>query len=152
MGQFYRALRDTSDEPYGSRDWQRVGTMGLHLAKPYAEGIEYALGDLVVRDYSTFVVDAHGEMHLFAARGPVGEKGRDGVKGKDGKDAENGKPGRDGYGIEDMQLKGGTLALLARNASGQLQDFAIDLVPVLETLGEAIEERLMRRLCEGDAP
>ena len=49
-------------------------------------------------------------------------------------------------GIEDMQLKGGTIALLARNAAGQLQDFAIDLLPLIETLGEAIEERLNRRL------
>ncbi|SCK49074.1 hypothetical protein VAR608DRAFT_4878 [Variovorax sp. HW608] len=144
MGQFYRALRDTTDEPYGSRDWQRVGTLGLHLAKPYAEGAQYALGDLVMHDFSTFVIDASGELHLFAARGPAGEKGRDG-KGRDGTNGKDGNNGRDGYGIEDMQLKGGMLAVLARNASGQLQDFAVDLVPMLETLGEAIEQRLIAR-------
>jgi hypothetical protein len=146
MGQFYRAVRDTSDEPYGSRDWQRVGTMGLHLAKAYAEGTDYAQGDLVVRDFSTFVVDARGELHLFAARGPAGERGPT-VKAKDG---DKGKAGRDGYSIEDMQLRGGTLAILARNAAGDMQAFDVDLVPLLETFGQAIEERLLARLHEGD--
>lgn len=142
LGQFYRALRDTTDEPYGSKDWQRVGTMGLHVAKPYAEGVEYQLGDLVMRDYSTFLVDERGQLHLFAARGQPGDKGKDAK----GKDAEPATPGRDGYSIEDMQLKGGTLAILARDAQGQMQHHDVDLVPLLETLGQAIEERLARRL------
>jgi len=142
VGQYYRALRDTSAEPYGSADWARVGSSGFHVAPAWAEGRTYRSGDLVSRDYSTFLVNDAGELVLFAARGPRGEPGKQGDPGRPGTN------GRDGAGIETMELRGSVLALVMRSAGGELSAHTVDLFPALEKLGEALQEVLFARLCE----
>jgi hypothetical protein len=141
FGQYFRALRDTSAEPYASDDWQRIGSAGFHLAEPWAEGRTYRPGDLFVRDFGLFAWTAEGAQ-LLVGRGRPGDKGAKGERGSDGKD------GRDGAGFDSIEMRGSVLALLMRNADGKLVASTADLMPMLKALGESLEERLFERLVQ----
>lgn len=140
LGQHFRALRDTATEPPGE-DWARVGFAGFRLRGGHIEGAQYLDGDLFVRDFSLFVWQ-RGEAHLMAARGPKGDSGARGDAGKDGRP---GQDGRDGAQLDALELRGAQLLLITRDAHG-LRTHSADFLPLLETLGEAIEERLFARL------
>jgi hypothetical protein len=142
FGQYFRALKDTSAEPYASADWERVGCAGFHLAEPWAEGRTYQPGDLFVRDFGLFAWTEDGAQ-LLVGRGRPGDRGLKGDKGKDGAD---GRDGRDGAAFQTFELQGTMLAVVMRNIDGGLHAATVDLLPVFETLGEAIEERLFKRL------
>lgn len=142
FGQYFRALCDTTAEPYGSDDWQRIGCAGFHLAEPWHEGRSYEPGDLFVRDFGLFTWTAAGAQ-LLVGRGRPGDPGPRGERGKPGTD---GKDGRDGAGFQAFELQGTTLAVVMRSTDGELQAATVDLLPVFEKLGEAIEERLFARL------
>ncbi|RZJ24211.1 MAG: hypothetical protein EOO54_10150 [Haliea sp.] len=79
----------------------------------------YAVGDLYTRDYSTFLQTAHGPV-LFAARGAKGELGQRGDR------------------ISAFAVKGSRLLLQV----GADEPLVVDLLPLLETLGEALRETL----------
>lgn len=101
IGQTFRALADTADEPGASPAWERVGAGGFRLAAPYTEGAAYAEGDLFVRDYGLWL-QWGGRAHLLAARGARGEQGLRGQRGE---------PGRDGATLVAAEVKGSTLVL-----------------------------------------
>lgn len=147
IGQYFRALRDTSEAPYGSADWERVGSAGFHLAEPYAEGRTYRPGDLFVRDFGLFLWTEEGAQ-LLVGRGPRGEQGLRGLAGKDGKN------GRDGFSFELVELRGSVLAIVVRDADQRLHETSVDFFPVFERIAEAIEERVVERfalLAQGGA-
>jgi len=139
IGQYFRALRDTSDAPYGSADWERVGSAGFHLAEPYAEGRAYRSGDLFVRDFGLFLWTEEGAQ-LLVGRGPRGEEGKRGEAGR------NGTNGRDGFSFEVMELRGSALAIVVRDSDQRLHETSVDFFPVFEKIAEAIEQRLIERL------
>lgn len=141
FGQYYRALKDTNAEPYGSPDWERVGTAGFHQAEPYAEGRTYEVGDLFVRDFGTFLQGPAGAI-LMAGRGPKGEtpKPEPAIKPKDG------LPGKDGASITHAEVRGSALVLITTNAKGEAKDISVDLGPVLEQFGNLAEARLIELL------
>lgn len=127
IGQFYRALRDTASEPPGD-DWERLGTAGFRFVGGHVEGKMYALGDLVVNDYSMFVQTTAG-MQLMAARGAKGDPGKD---------------GRDGSSVTGMRLMGSRLQLTLRDGAAT-RTIEVDFLPLLETFGEAVRESLLPR-------
>lgn len=141
FGQFYRAVKDTTAEPYRSGDWQRIGAAGFHFAEPYAEGRVYEPGDLFVRDFGTFVQSPTGAV-LLAGRGPKGEAGPRGEKGRDG---TNGKDGKPGAGVAHLELRDANLALVTRNADGIAETHTVDLIPLMEKLGELVILQLAAR-------
>ena len=129
IGQFYRARADTAAEPGDSGDWERIGTAGFRLAPPWGEGRSYRPGDLFVRDFGLFTWTEAGAQ-LLVGRGAKGEPGLRGDPGWPGKPGTN---GRDGSDIEVMELRGGTLAVVVRDANGALREHVLDLVPMLES-------------------
>lgn len=142
VGQLFRALRDTGEEPHNGGDWARVGTAGFRFAEPWTEGATYENGDLFVRDYGTFAW-VGGKAHLLAGRGAKGDRGERGERGKDG---TPGKDGRDGVTIESIELKGYTLAVITRDAAGRLQTHDVDFLPAFEKLGDALQTIVFERV------
>ncbi|MDM0052013.1 hypothetical protein [Variovorax sp. J22R115] len=124
LGQCFEAQVDTAEEPGTGMDWRRLGTGGFRVAQPWSEGRSYAIGDLVVKDFSTFITTASG-MALLAARGPRGEPGTPGV----------------GAQVLGLKVSGSRLVLTVRDARGEHQ-LAVDLFPLLEQLGEAVRDTL----------
>jgi len=147
LGQYYRALTDTADEPYGSASWQRVGTAGFHFAEPYAEGRTYELGDLFMRDFGTFAWTAAGAQ-LVAGRGAKGDPGKKGDPGE----VRHGKDGKDGAHIEHLEFSGQNLVLVLRHADGTTQALEANFVAPLEALAEAIQENVLRSLAPPSTP
>jgi hypothetical protein len=69
LGQFFKAVVDTSGEPARSPDWARVGTSGFrHIgAKPKDES-KLAIGDIYVDGGSSFLVTESGKTGKMLAR------------------------------------------------------------------------------------
>lgn len=139
MGQYFRALKDTTAEPYGSPDWERIGTSGFHLAEPWNEAREYRDGDLFVRDFGLFMWTDKGAQ-LLVGRGPRGEKGETGQKGKDALPA---KDGRDGSTVETLQLRGGALVLQVRDHTGAIATHSVDFADAMEAMAQHIKQQLV---------
>ncbi len=75
LGMLFRASADTVAEPGDSPDWERIGTGGFRLCGGFDASRQYMLGDIVMKDYGSFVVDGDGEARLLAGRGSKGEQG-----------------------------------------------------------------------------
>lgn len=86
IGRYYRALRDTADEPGKSEDWMRVGTSGLRFIDEKDADLARENGDIFTDQGSTFVW-LDGKSFLLARAGASGLKGTPGAKGEPGKDA-----------------------------------------------------------------
>ena len=138
IGQHFRARVDTASEPPNATDWERMGAGGFRLTGGYAEGRQYLDGDLFVRDFGLFLWHA-GEAHLWAGRGGRGEPGQRGAAG------EPGKPGRDGLDgavIEAAELRGTTLVFVQRRPDGRMTDYAVDLMPFVESSLWALKQSM----------
>jgi hypothetical protein len=85
IGQAFKALRDTSDEPGTSEDWERVGSQGFRWTGVKSLDAEYQEGDLYIDGGTTFMW-VGGKGRMVAQRG---RNGKDGIDGKDGKDGSN---------------------------------------------------------------
>lgn len=145
LGQYFRALKDTAGEPPGD-DWERVGSTGFRLTGGFSETRQYLDGDLFVREFGLFLWHG-GEAHLWAGRGGKGDTGPRGERGMPG---SNGRDGRDGTDIEAMEMRGGMLAVVTRDAAGVLRDHAVDLVPLMQSCLEVARD--LGEQAKGDVP
>jgi hypothetical protein len=126
IGQTFRALRDTAEEPGTGDTWARVGCGGFRLAAPWVEGASYVDGDLFVRDFGLFL-QWKGEASLLVGRGPRGERG---IRGEHG---DAGRPGRDGATLAGVELQGARLTLSWREGNAAtLHEAGADFAPLLE--------------------
>ncbi len=134
LGQFFRAQRDTADEPGAGDAWARLGTLGFRLAPPWVEGATYGDGDLFVRDFGLFLQHG-GEASLLVGRGPRGERGVRGERGEPGHD------GRDGATLAGVELRDAALVVTWRDggAAGRTHETEVDFEPLLV---EALERNL----------
>jgi hypothetical protein len=57
MGRVYVALKDTTDEPGDSLDWERIGSGGWRHTGGYKNARSYEAGDLYVKDGATWIFD-----------------------------------------------------------------------------------------------
>jgi hypothetical protein len=119
IGQYFKALKDTAEEPGDSADWERVGNAGFRFAKAFSPEIVYKDGDLFIKDYGLFGV-FNGESRLLAGRGAKGDKGEKGLPGGNGRD------GKDGSEVIAFESKGLSAALVTRSSSGELVTHSID--------------------------
>jgi hypothetical protein len=126
IGQTFRALRDTAEEPGTGDAWERIGRGGFRLAAPWVEGASYADGDLFVRDFGLFL-QWNGEASLLVGRGPRGERGIRGERG------EPGRSGRDGATLAGVELHEARLVVSWREgSSATLHETGADFAPLLE--------------------
>lgn len=133
IGQAFRALRDTAEEPVGGCvDWERLGTCGFRMAQPWRDGNSYVPGDLFVRERS---------LMLQTPTGPVLAVGR----GSPGKQGDKGDAGRDGGEIELLELRGAELAVVFRNGDGETRTAKVDLAPLVETITRRVLASLEAR-------
>jgi len=130
IGQYFRAYRDTADEPGTSKDWIRQGKLGFRFRGGYKEGEKYEEGDLILVDYGLFLWTG-GEKKMLVGRGPQGKKGDTGEKGLDGKDGIHGK---DGTTIEVIEMQGNMLAFVTRSADGIVKTDTIDITKAIEPI------------------
>jgi hypothetical protein len=124
IGQYFKALKDTAEDPNESLEWERIGGAGFRFAKSFKPENIYQNGDLFVKEFGLFGM-FNGEIKLLAGRGPKGEKGETG-KAVDGKD------GKDGCEIVAFESNGLVAALLTKDAAGDLKAHSIDFAPVIE--------------------
>lgn len=124
IGQYFKALKDTAQNPNDAQDWERVGTAGFRFAKAFAADAVYKDGDLFVKDFGLFG-QFNGEAKLLAGRGPKGDKGEKGLSGINGKD------GKDGADIVAFESKGLSIVLLTKHADGELKSHAVDFTDVI---------------------
>jgi len=131
LGQFFRALVDTVEEPGDSAHWQRLGNGGLRWRGPVEEGDELHPGDLVPKDGALFQVDHTRQRRLVAARGEKGKRGDPGAPGK---------PGADGGALLDVTL--GTSSLVFRlGLPGAEREVEVDLDELVERVAVALVTR-----------
>lgn len=135
IGQYFKAIKDTAEDPNASADWERIGSSGFRFAKSYTPENVYSDGDLFVKDFGLFGM-FNGEIKLLAGRGPKGERGERGVA-IDGKD---GMPGRDGAEIIAFEAKGFKAVLLMKHADGDIKHHTIDFEPILNEHFDAMRK------------
>lgn len=83
FGQYFRALKDTAEEPGKSSDWERIGKAGFRWTGLKVAGRDYQDGDWYIDNGTTFMfLDGKGRM--IAKRGDVGKTGEKGDKGDAG--------------------------------------------------------------------
>jgi hypothetical protein len=80
LGMYFKAVRDTTDEPGASNDWERMGTSGFRWTGVKDDAAQYEEGDLYIDKGTTFLW-SNGRSHMFAQRGKDGKNGVDGAKG-----------------------------------------------------------------------
>jgi hypothetical protein len=131
LGQTFRALVDAIEEPGQSTQWARIGTHGLRVAPPYAEGRAYADGDLFVKNRSLMVWQGDRETQLLGTL--KGDKGERGAAGRNGID---GNPGRDGAGFVALETRGTSLHLVMLEQDGDYSHHGVDLEPILSAAME----------------
>lgn len=131
MGRYYRAVRDTVQEPGDSEDWERVGTLGLRLRGGFDSETVYEAGDMFVKDYGLFMHDGQSA-RLVAGRGVKGEKGDKGLPGQDGRPGVN---GADAVGILAIESRGLTISVV-------LTDGETILVDLSEAHEKAVEHQI----------
>ncbi len=136
IGQYFRALVDTAQEPGTGEDWQRLGTAGFRLAEPYTEGRSYAPGDLFVRDRALFLQTGKSGPRLMVGRGAKGEPGTPGTPGR---------PGRDGATVETIELRG-TALVLGVIRDGQPDPLTVDLAPLVDHVAASLQATLADEL------
>jgi len=88
IGQVYKALSDTSDEPGHGDNWERVGTSGFRWTGVKNLDFSYQDGDLYIDGGTTFLF-WEGKGRMIAQRGKNGKDGTDGKDGADGNSAAN---------------------------------------------------------------
>ena len=138
LGQFFRCLVDTVEEPGNSAHWQRVGNGGLRVRGAVDEEAELRPGDVVTRDGACFQVDHLGQRRLVAARGEKGKRGDPGAPGK---------PGADGAALLDVTL--GTSSIVYRlGLPGAEREVELDLTDLVEGLALALISRHVRPALE----
>lgn len=130
MGQHFRSLVDTGEEPGIAKEWERVGTSGWRFRGFYKSDMPLEEGDLVTKDYGVFIFTS-GELKLFIGRGAQGLKGDQGQKGEKGIDGIN---GRDGETIEVFEVGGTTIALVTTDADGNKHTHSVDLSVMFEPI------------------
>lgn len=86
IGQYFKALKDTNDEPGKSEAWGRLGHAGFRWCGLRKDDTSYAEGDIYIDDGTTFHF-CNGRGRMLAKRGKDGAAGKDGVDGRDGKDS-----------------------------------------------------------------
>jgi len=134
IGQAYKALVDTNDEPGDSSDWERVGSNGFRWTGVKSADHEYQDGDLYIDGGTTFMWQG-GKGYMFAQRGKNGKDGVDGKAGKDGADASN---------IIDISIVGKDLVAVFEDGTMHATE-----MPVLNELGDVkkqlswLEEQLL---------
>ena len=121
IGQAYKALVDTNDEPGDSSDWERVGSNGFRWTGVKKADHDYQDGDLYIDGGTTFMWQG-GKGYMFAQRGKNGKDGSDGKAGKDGADANN---------IIDLTIVGKDLVAVFED--GTMHATAM---PVLDEIGD----------------
>jgi hypothetical protein len=131
LGRHYKATIDTIASPGDSPDWARIGNAGFRHRGAFNEATAYEAGDLVIKDYSVFLVDADGNRSLFAARG---EKGTQGNPGKDG---------LSGSGILAVATKGFKATITLGDGNDNFRNAEIDFTQAFE---EFAREEIIRQL------
>lgn len=96
IGRFSRALKDTSAPP-NTKDWERIGTMGLAFTGVKKADRTYIEGDMFIDDGSLFLMSG-GEVRMITKRGKDGLPGKD-VKGEPGKPGVKGDKGASICGV-----------------------------------------------------
>ena len=86
IGQAYKALADTNDEPGTTASWERVGSSGFRWTGVKSVDNNYMNGDLYIDGGTTFLWN-EGKGYMLAQRGRNGKNGIDGIHGKNGSDA-----------------------------------------------------------------
>ena len=86
FGRFYKALKDTAEEPGKGEDWEQVGPFGFRWRGVKNQYANYVDGDLYI-DNGTAFIWYQGKGRMFSKRGRDGKDGQNGIDGKDGKDA-----------------------------------------------------------------
>jgi len=136
IGQFFKALKDTADEPGESADWERIGNAGFRFAKTFDKEAAYQNGDLYIKDYGLFGV-FNGEAKLIAGRGAKGDKGEKGIAGTNGKDGIDGK---DGAKVVAFEAKGFAAALVIEEVDGSLKTYSVDFAKAFDSEVEALRK------------
>lgn len=67
FGRMYRAVSRTTGEPGESADWVRIGQCGIRNTGGFKKDHEYEIGDIYVKDFSTYLWDGK-KANLIAAR------------------------------------------------------------------------------------
>jgi len=129
-GQHFKALQDTVGEPSSSQDWARVGTAGFRMTGAFKSEARYTEGDFFVKDFGLFLF-SNEKANLIAGRGTSGKKG---AKGDIGNRGASGTDGVDGSTLVSMDMKGTTVVSVYKNPQGGLQEYTLDLLPLVETL------------------
>ncbi len=136
IGQYFKALKDTADEPGDSPDWERIGNAGFRFAKQFNKETIYKNGDLYIKDYGLFGV-FNGEAKLIAGRGPKGDRGEKGLSGANGKDGIDGK---DGSQVIAFESNGLSAALVLADNDGELKTYAVDFTKAFEEKAEVLRK------------
>jgi len=119
LGQYFKALKDTADEPGESAHWQRIGFAGIRWRGVREEGMEYRPGDQFLEESACFLVDHTGAPRLVNYRGERGARGKEGLPGKPG-----------------PAFEGAELAPLIAQMLTEM--FVKQVVPTIEEIGERL--------------
>jgi len=120
LGQYFKALKDTADEPGESAHWQRIGFAGIRWRGVREEGVEYRPGDQFLEESACFLVDHTGAPRLVNYRGERGARGKEGPPGK---------PGPKGEGADD-------LAPIVERLLREM--FVAQVVPTIREIGDRL--------------
>lgn len=78
LGQTFKAVNDTAGSPESSpADWKRIGTGGMAFKGVYDDTKTYTVGDIYVKDGSSFLQVTNDTARIIAFRGKEGPKGVD---------------------------------------------------------------------------
>lgn len=120
LGQYFKALKDTAEEPGDSAHWKRIGFAGIRWRGVRDDGMEFQPGDQYLEESSLFLVDHTKTPRLVNYRGERGARGKEGPPGK---------PGAKGEGADD-------LAPIVERLLTEM--FIRQVVPTIQEIGERL--------------